>query len=57
MNQLVQYGWSSQQIIDTYNLLGGCCVVTIIVTYFYFVFQHNRNFFCALMGRKVINRR
>lgn len=57
MNQLVQYGWSSQQIIDTYNLLGNCCVLVIMVTYFYFVFKRNRNFFLALMGRKVINRR
>ena len=51
MNQLLQYGWSSQQIIDTYNLVGGCCLIAIICTYFYFAFKQNRTVFFALLQR------
>ena len=51
MNQLIQSGWSSQQIIDTYNLLGGFCLVAILCTYFYFAFKQNRTVFFALLQR------
>ncbi|MDJ0705047.1 MAG: hypothetical protein QNJ46_17335 [Leptolyngbyaceae cyanobacterium MO_188.B28] len=51
MNRLIQYGWSSQQIIDTYNLLGGFCLVAIIGVYFYFAFKQNRTVFFALLQR------
>jgi len=37
MNQLhIVYGWSDQQIIDTYNSIGSVCVVTILSIYLYF---------------------
>ncbi|WP_052055754.1 hypothetical protein [Myxosarcina sp. GI1] len=49
MNLLIQYGWSSQQIIDTYNHLGKLCIVTIMGTYFYFAIEQNRNAFLALL--------
>ncbi len=49
MNLLVQYGWSSRQIIDTYNHLGKFCIVAIMGTYFYFVLKQNRNILLALL--------
>jgi len=51
MNQLVASGWSSQQIIDTYNMLGGCCLVAIIGIYIYFTLKDNRIGFSALRSR------
>ncbi|NER82360.1 MAG: hypothetical protein F6K42_22910, partial [Leptolyngbya sp. SIO1D8] len=51
MNRLVQYGWSSQQIIDTYNFLGGCCLIAVLGTYLYFAFKQNRTALFALWQR------
>ena len=37
MNQLsVVYGWSDQRIIDTYNGIGGICVIAVVSVYAYF---------------------
>ncbi|WP_121968879.1 hypothetical protein [Leptolyngbya sp. BC1307] len=44
MNQLhIVYGWSDQQIIDTYNSIGSVCVVAILSVYIYF-FIKERNY-------------
>lgn len=51
MNLLVQYGWSSQNIIDTYNHLGGLCIVAILATYFYFAIKQNRHALLNLLGQ------
>lgn len=43
MNQLhIVYGWSDQRIIDTYNSIGGVCVIAILSIYIYF-FIRQRN--------------
>ena len=43
MNQLAEvYGWSDQQIIDTYNTIGIVCAIAIASIYFY-IFLKNRN--------------
>lgn len=43
MNQLVEvYGWSDQQIIDTYNGIGSVCAIAILSVYL-FIFLKNRN--------------
>ena len=43
MNQLTEvYGWSDQQIIDTYNGIGSVCAIMILSIYFY-IFLKNRN--------------
>jgi len=40
MNQLhIVYGWSDQRIIDTYNSLGGLCVIAIFSIYIYFLLK------------------
>ncbi len=49
MNLLVQYGWSSRQIIESYNHLGKFCIVAIMGTYFYFVLKQNRKILLALL--------
>jgi hypothetical protein len=51
MNQLVQYGWSSQTIIDIYNQLGTWCLVVIIGTYGYFVVKQNWTVIFSLYQR------
>ena len=43
MNRLIQYGWSNQQIIDTYSHLSQLCILAILGTYFYFAIAQNRN--------------
>ncbi|MGB3573759.1 MAG: hypothetical protein WBA01_17110 [Phormidesmis sp.] len=44
MNQLhIVYGWSDQQIIDTYNGIGSVCVIVILSAYFYFLIR-DRNY-------------
>ncbi|NJN22816.1 MAG: hypothetical protein HC812_18625 [Leptolyngbya sp. RL_3_1] len=35
MNALVNYGWSPQRIIETYNTLGTLCLVTLLAIYIY----------------------
>jgi len=51
MNQLVEFGWNDQQIINTYNFLGNSCFLIILATYFYFLFKNNRIFFSDLLQR------
>ncbi len=51
MNQLVEFGWNDQQIINTYNFLGNSCFIIILATYFYFLFKNNRIFFSDLLQR------
>ncbi len=50
MNQLsLVYGWSDQQIIDTYNSIGAVCAIAILSTYFYiFLKQRNYSFLQSL---------
>ncbi|MFK8181906.1 MAG: hypothetical protein AB8B99_00935 [Phormidesmis sp.] len=45
MNRLVQHGWSDQQIIDTYNSLGGLCVIVIASVYVYFFLKQRNHLF------------
>lgn len=50
MNQLhIVYGWSDQQIIDTYNGIGSVCVITILSVYGYF-FIKQRNYLLLQRG-------
>lgn len=51
MNQLIQAGWSTRQIIDTYNLLGSLCVLAIVGTYLYFSLRQNRHAIFGLLQR------
>lgn len=39
-----EVGWSANQIINTYNILGFMCFLVIIVTYLYYLWKINRNF-------------
>lgn len=44
MNMLSHtFGWSDQQIIHTYNTLGGICLSVILGLYFYIVMKHQRS--------------
>ncbi|MEM6450458.1 MAG: hypothetical protein AAF703_09105 [Cyanobacteria bacterium P01_D01_bin.105] len=45
MNRLVGHGWSDQQIINTYNGLGGLCVVVIASVYLYFFLKQRNHLF------------
>jgi len=51
MNTLLQFEWSNQRIIDTYNSLGGLCLTILLSVYFYFLFKQNRSFFFAIWQR------
>ncbi|MCM1982069.1 M50 family metallopeptidase [Lyngbya confervoides] len=42
MNILSTRGWSDQQIIETYNLLGGVCWFLILGLYCFFLFKQHR---------------
>ena len=44
MNQLsYSFGWSDQQIIDTYNHISGICLITILSVYIYFLIKNQRS--------------
>lgn len=52
MNALsLQFGWSDQRIIDTYNSLGGLCLTLLLSIYFYFLIQQNRSFLFGFWQR------
>jgi len=51
MQQLLQAGWSTRQIIDRYNLLGGLCVLAVVGTYLYFALRQNRHAIFGLVQR------
>ncbi len=42
-----QFGWSDQLIIDTYNGIGGWCLLMILSVYFYFLVQQNHRLLFA----------
>ncbi len=44
----LDYGWSDQQIITTYNTLSGLCLTALLSIYFYFLLKQNRQFFFSL---------
>ncbi len=42
MNRLsLDYNWTDQQIIDTYNRLGGVCILVLIGVYVFFLLKQN----------------
>lgn len=45
------YGWSDQQIIGTYNFIGGLCLTALFAVYFYFLIKQNRFYFYSLWQR------
>lgn len=46
-----QFGWSDQQIIDTYSFLGGVCLSALLGIYFYFLIKQNRTLWFAYWQR------
>jgi hypothetical protein len=52
MNTLsLQFGWSDQRIIDTYNSLGGFCLTLLLSIYFYFLIKQNHSFLFGFWQR------
>jgi len=45
MNRLVGHGWSDQQIINTYNSIGGVCIAIIVSVYIYFFLKQRNHLF------------
>ena len=53
MNRLVAHGWSDQQIIDTYNSIGGVCKVAIASVYIYFFLKQRNHLFLYAKWRQL----
>lgn len=56
MNRLVGHGWSDQQIIETYNSIGGLCGVAIATIYIYFFLKQRNHLFLYAKWRQLQNR-
>jgi hypothetical protein len=52
MNQLVDYGWSDQHIVDCYNSLGGLCLMVMVSVYAYFFLKQRNHLFLYSLWRR-----
>ncbi len=49
MNVLIDdYGWSEQQVINTYSTLSGFCITALLAVYLYVLFVQNRSLLFSL---------